>query len=223
MEQVICVPMNDSYLASVVQVHIESFPGYFTARMGEPFLRAYYGWFAHSRQALTYVALDSKSEVLGFVVGATNRHTYFNDMIAEAWPRLIGGLLNSVIIQPSVAILLVGRSNLAIAAFRGMMSKLFSLCRRAGRNTVTVTNADGRAPDRVASLVSIAVRASSRRMGVASGLEEAFIKEARSRGCSGISLTVRPDNKGAIRFYEHAGWSLVRRKAEDALSYYKQL
>jgi len=128
-----------------------------------------------------------------------------------------------VIIQPSAAILLVRRGDLAIAALRGMMMrKLLSRRRRASGNPVTVPNVDDRAPERVASLVAIAVQPSSRRMGVASELEGDFIQEAMVRGCSGVSLTVRPNNKAAIRFYEYAGWSPVR-ETGNAVIYYKQL
>jgi len=73
-------------------------------------------------------------------------------------------------------------------------------------------------------LTNLAVDYSYRRKSIASGLLKRILDIAKKKGCEHILLEVRPENKGAIAFYENAGFKMLysrpnyyRNPVEDAL------
>ncbi len=64
---------------------------------------------------------------------------------------------------------------------------------------------------RGAELVSIAVRAQSRRHGVGAALVGSVLRRLRRAGVERLSLMVKESNRGALRFYEGLGFTRVRR------------
>jgi ribosomal protein S18 acetylase RimI-like enzyme len=55
----------------------------------------------------------------------------------------------------------------------------------------------------------LAVSGPHRRTGVASGLMKELEHRLRKKGCIRAYLVVRPDNPGAMRYYESMGWGLL--------------
>jgi [ribosomal protein S18]-alanine N-acetyltransferase len=86
-----------------------------------------------------------------------------------------------------------------------------------------------RGGSRVARLYSLAVSAAARGRGLGERLLGACEDEARQRGCSGLRLEVREDNRAARGLYDRCGYELFGRHAgyyadgEDALRYQKAI
>ena len=71
--------------------------------------------------------------------------------------------------------------------------------------------ADVAPEENTASLVSIGVEPSMRRLGIGRRLSETFLQEAGRTGCEAVALSVREDNEAARRFYESLGWTEASR------------
>lgn len=67
---------------------------------------------------------------------------------------------------------------------------------------------------RYARLYSIAVAEHARGVGLGAALLAAAEREAIARGAQALILEVRPDNAGARRLYEAAGYSLFAMQPE---------
>lgn len=63
--------MKEIHLDEVVNVHLQSFKGFFLTFLGEKFLRLYYKGIVYHNEAIKLVYLED-SEVKGFIVGSIN-------------------------------------------------------------------------------------------------------------------------------------------------------
>lgn len=63
-----------------------------------------------------------------------------------------------------------------------------------------------------AELLTLAVAPAARRRGVAGGLVEGFLAEARRRGAATAFLEVAADNDAARRLYQRAGFAPAGRR-----------
>lgn len=63
-----------------------------------------------------------------------------------------------------------------------------------------------------AQVTNVAISPAHRRRGIATNLMAEFIRRAKKRGASAITLEVRPSNAAALRLYEKFGLKSVGRR-----------
>jgi ribosomal protein S18 acetylase RimI-like enzyme len=197
-----CERMSQGHLQQVAELHKECFPGYYLTELGSSFLRAMYGWFAKSPEAITHVALDREGQLAGFVAGTADGSDYRRSLFRRTWRHMAIALGKRFVSNPALTLRLVGERKDLVS--QGLATVLG---RRSGE--LEPTGAIPSEERRGASLVSIGVKPSARRSGLGTTLSELFVREAWDRGCERITLSVRGDNLGARRFYESMNWKEV--------------
>lgn len=200
--------MRGEHLQQVVSLHEECFPDYYLTQLGPSFLRAMYGWYVESPEAIAHVALDGDGRVVGFVAGTIDDTSYRTSLFRARWRPMLAALGRLFVSQPALTLRLLGeRKDLAQQALATVLT------RRSPKTTGPDVGIR-RGPS-TASLVSIGVEPSARRSGLGRSLAESFQREARDRGCGTVTLSVRDDNVGARRFYESLDWTEVSRSSQS--------
>lgn len=190
--------MSQQHVQEVAALHEACFEGYYLTRLGPAFLRAMYGWYAESPQAIAQVALKASDRVVGFVAGTTRAETYHVSLFREQGGALLAALAWRAVSSPVETLRLVWeRKDLARRAVPSVV--------RGSSQTTAPTGQSDDGPHS-ASLVSIGVEPSLRRSGIGRRLSEVFLQEARQEGCELVTLSVREDNLAARRFYESLHW-----------------
>jgi len=194
-------PLAHEHIPGVARLHVQCFPGYFLTNLGVRFLRHFYQDFIDSDLALGHVAVDKASgEVVGLVMGAVDlaafRQWSFQQRPFRKMLIAFGRLFCSARLWGQAASRVFG------AIGRRLRAPLGKDKRKASSGPA----------DRRASLLSIAVAPGMRGSGVAMELIRRFERGIVEKGLSRISLTVFADNEQAIRFYEKAGWVVLKRK-----------
>jgi ribosomal protein S18 acetylase RimI-like enzyme len=198
--------MSQEHLQEVVALHQECFRGYYLTELGPSFLRAMYGWYVTSREAIAYVALDRDGHVAGFVAGTADDSNYRRSLFRRTWWHMTIALGKRVVSKPALTLRLLGeRKELVSQALATVLARRSA---QTGR-TAAVPDEEPRA----ASLVSIGVMPSARRSRLGTALSELFVREAWSRGSERITLSVRDDNVRARRFYESMNWEEAGRSS----------
>ncbi len=195
-------PLAHEHLDGVARVHVQCFPGYFLTNLGVRFLRFFYRDFVDSDLALGYVAVDGASgEAIGLVAGAVDpaafRRWSFQQRPFRKMLIAVGRLFCSARLWGQAARRVFG------AIGRRLRAPLGKGKRKASSGPA----------DRHASLLSIAVAPEMRGSGVAMKLIRCFERSVVEKGLSRVSLTVLADNERAIRFYEKAGWVVLKRNS----------
>jgi len=67
--------MTDDVVAQVVEMHLQAFDGYMSARLGPIYINALIRWFRNNKQAISLVALDNSGQPAGYVIGAPVGYT----------------------------------------------------------------------------------------------------------------------------------------------------
>ena len=199
--------MASQHLSQVAALHEACFEGYYLTRFGQSFLEAMYGWYLSSPEAMAHVALDPTGQVVGFVAGTTEASSYHGSLFRYRGGAMVAALLRLLLSHPLVTLGLVWeRKDMLPQALSALVS------------TSPEASSDAPAADdepHAASLVSIGVFPSQRRMGIARRLSEIFLAEAGERGCASVSLSVRDDNVAARRFYESLDWEKTSRSTAE--------
>jgi ribosomal protein S18 acetylase RimI-like enzyme len=196
--------MAHQHLKQVASLHEACFEGYYLTRFGSGFLKAMYGWYVTSPEAIAHVALDSAGRMVGFVAGTSDDQGYHRSLFRHSGGPMLAALLKRLLSHPVVTLGLVWER-------RDMVSKALSTMVFRSRGTASE---DTVMPSQTASLVSIGTDPSVRRMGIARRLTHLFLAEARDRGCTRVVLSVREDNLGARRFYESLDWEETSRSSQ---------
>ena len=198
--------MSQEHLQQVGDLHEECFPGYYLTDLGPSFLRAVYSWYVQSPEAIAHVALDRGGCVVGFVAGTADEASYRRSLFRKTWWRMAAALGQRFISKPLLTLRLMGeRKDLVGQALSTVLTLRSKEAEQMGANL-------GRDLP-TASLVSIGVRPSSRRLGLGAALSELFVREAWDRGCESITLSVRDENVEARRFYESMNWEQVSKSS----------
>jgi len=196
--------LNHGDLNQVATLHEICFAGYYLTRLGPRFLRAMYGWYVESPEAIAHVAVDDRGRVLGFVAGTTEESSYHSSLFRHRAGAMLSALLGQLIRHPFQTLGLVWeRKDMVLRALAAVTSR-----GPQPSNAASATAGDEPSP---ASLVSIGVEPSARRLGIARRLTELFLVDAWGRGSTTATLSVREDNLGARRFYESLGWEEMSR------------
>lgn len=192
-------PLSLGDLGSVVRVHRQAFPDSAVTLLGARVVDRYYRWqFIGSHPSPFAAGCWSDGELVGFVFGGLRR-----EAVTGYARRFLPVIMLGAMTHPR-----------GLRALAG--PKLASVLRLMFRQTRSASIAASR-PAVAASLpggpsfgiLSIAVSPTARGTGAADDLMSAAESAAIMRGFELMNLTVNPDNRRAIRFYERLGWERV--------------
>ncbi len=181
----VIVPMKTAHVDQVVQVHLQSFAGFFLTFMGPRFLRLLYGEILKSPDHVAFVALDETSHViLGFVVGVTEQSNFYGRLARQNWFNFALVSIPVVIRHPTVVPRLL---------------RAFTYSRRVQTAAAQ------------ALLMSIAVLPDSMGQGIGQLLVNQFLTAMHRQGIMSVSLTTdRDNNERTNRFYHKLGFEIAR-------------
>jgi ribosomal protein S18 acetylase RimI-like enzyme len=177
------VRMQQCHIERVVEVHLESFPGFFLTFLGRRFLQLLYSSIVSVRQSVNFVYLD-QDILVGFVVGVANPSRFYSKLIRERLFAFAWAAIAATLRRPSI----IGR------LFRAL---LYPSKSPGG--------------DSNATLLSIAIKPFCQGRGIGKALIDAFLAEMKKRGVSVVNLTTdRDDNAAANEFYHKLGFRIAR-------------
>ena len=174
--------INKNDLASIVEIHIEAFPGFFLTTLGPSFLRLYYRSFIENKEGISICAVGSNLKIVGFCVGTTNASGFHRRLIAKNLPGFFLQFLIILVKHPGALLRLI--SNLE-------------------KQTVKQLNGI------VSELLSIGVSLSVKGTGVGNLLLKKFEDELKNRNATLVTLTTDYyNNDKVIGFYNNAGYQI---------------
>lgn len=176
-------PMVASDLEAVVEIHIESFPGFFLTFLGHNFLALLYKSIHCDPEGVVLV-VASNARIEGFAAGVAQQMGFYDRLIKKHKWAFAVAALKALIKRPTIA------------------QKLLRALNRP--HDVQESAAE-------ASLMSIAVRPDAEGKGIGRGLVRAFCQTLVERGIGTVALTTdRDNNERANRFYQRLGFCLSR-------------
>ena len=176
--------MKREHISRVVEIHLESFPGFFLTFLGSRFLSLYYEGICTSPEGIAYVYSVAAGSPAGFVAGTSNPRGFYSRLLSRDWIWFSLASLGAVIRKPSIVPRIA----------RGLF--------HPSRNP---TGKD------VAGLYSIGVLPSLQGTGAGRKLVTAFLEEARNRGSIKVFLTTdQEDNDAVNEFYRKMGFRVER-------------
>ena len=168
----------------IVQIHLDTFQGFFLTFMGRGFLKQMYSSYCDHKESAVLVAVDDKGQSIGFLAFSSNMSGLYKHMIKR---RLI-----------SFAWYSVG------AFFR--KPKVFMRLIRA-----FLKPSESAREEAFVELASIGVRPQTKSQGVGTKLIEELKRRVDFEKYEYISLeTDAVDNEAANRFYQKNGFQLER-------------
>jgi ribosomal protein S18 acetylase RimI-like enzyme len=168
----------------VVSVHVASFPGFFLSFLGRSFLSLFYRGIIDDSSGIAFVSLNNDNVPCGFVAGTANPQDFYSRLLKRDWLKFALASIGPVCRKPTI-ILRVARALL-----------------HPGQNPLG---------EDVAGLFSIGVLPELQGTGAGKILVNAFLEEARKRGCERVFLTTdRDDNEPVNHFYEKLGFKVER-------------
>lgn len=177
--------LTKQHVPQVVSVHVASFPGFFLSFLGPQFLSIFYSAVSSAPEGIAFVYLNEAGIPSGFVAGTSNPRGFYSRLLMRHWFRFAMAAIPSVLRKPSIV------SRVARAVFHP---------------------SDNPVGDDVAGLFSIGVLPELQGTGTGKKLVQAFLEEARHRGCKRVFLTTDQDNNDVVNaFYVKLGFSVERR------------
>ena len=171
-------------VSKVVAVHLSSFPGFFLSFLGPRFLSLFYTGICTAPEGISFVYLNDTGLPAGFVAGTSNPGGFYSRLLKRDWLKFALASIAPVLRKPSV------------------------LKRVARAISHPAGNPVG---DDVAGLFSIGVLPELQGTGAGKKLVQAFLDEAKQRGCRRVFLTTDRDNNEAVNsFYEKLGFEIER-------------
>lgn len=186
-------------VVGAAELHRIVFPDYFLTHMGGPFLQRFYSEFIDRSGNYGFVAICGE-ELVGSVIGTIDYKECFARFYRRQLPILALTLVQRFVMDPYI------RRNLG-SRIAHMRMALRSLVTHRQR---TIPAADAPAAGQAqAHLLSIGVHPDWRGAGIAEKLVDRYCDELWHDGIEWVSLSVRPENRGAVAFYEKTGWQRV--------------
>jgi len=177
-------PLGINNVKDVVDVHLSSFPGFFLSFLGSRFLSLFYSGICSAPEGIAFVYLNSAGITAGFVAGTSNPGGFYSRLLKRDWLKFALASIVPVLKRPSV----IGRVARAVSHPSG--------------------NPIG---NDIAGLFSIGVLPELQGTGAGKKLVQAFLNEAKQRGCTRVFLTTDRDNNEAVNsFYEKLGFEIER-------------
>ena len=175
--------MATADVSAVVQVHLDSFRGFFLTFLGPAFLRELYVATLADSSGIGFVAEDGKG-ICGFVTGTAQPSGFYRRLLRRRWWRFALAAVLPVLKRPSIITRLL---------------RAFSMPEQA-------TQQEGRG-----TLMSIAVLPETQGNGIGQALVRAFLEAAAQRGLRQVDLTTdRDGNEATNRFYQNLGFVCER-------------
>jgi ribosomal protein S18 acetylase RimI-like enzyme len=182
-EHLLLKKMTKRDIPAVVQVHQQSFVGFFLTFLGPTFLCELYTAVLIDPSGICFI-VERQGNVIGFVIGTEQSVGLYRRLLYQRWWRF------------------------AVAAVRPLLSRPAILLRllRAFSAHAAATQVNKRG-----TLMSIAVLPDRQYSGVGKMLVKAFLQEAAHRGLYQVDLTTdRDHNEAANRFYQKLGFVCTR-------------
>lgn len=168
----------------VVDVHLSSFPGFFLSFLGQSFLSLFYSGVCSAPEGIAFVYLNAAGIPAGFVAGTSNPGGFYSRLLKRDWLKFALASIIPVLRKPSI----IGRVARAVSH-----------------------PADNPIGDDVAGLFSIGVLPELQGSGAGKKLVQAFLEEAKKRGCKRVFLTTDRDNNDAVNsFYKKLYFTIER-------------
>ena len=167
----------------VVEIHQNTFSGFFLTELGTRFLKLYYASMIKNKASTIAVGIYADDDsLLGFSIGSTESKGYYKRILKSNFFKFC-----------LMGIYLVFTKPMAIIRLMKNMDK------------VKNESDDGL----YCELLSIGISADQKGKGYGKVLLEAFEKEAEKRNLKKITLTTDYDNNdGVIAFYKKAGYEV---------------
>lgn len=183
MNEIVLRPAERTDILQVVEVHLESFRGFFLSSLGPGFLRVFYESLCLVDQGILLVAVID-DEVVGFVGGATDQVGLYRAMLAKRKLQFIYAATVAAIRRP--------------AAIRRLVR-----ARRRAQGEIDYMPG--------ASLMTLGVSPTHGRKGIGGRLVAAFSATLAETGVAQFSLTTDAiENDGVNHFYLSLGFTLER-------------
>ena len=174
--------MQMEHVKSVVEVHLQSFRGFFLSFLGRNFLSELYRGILTDPSGIALVAVADE-RITGFVAGTEAPAGFYKRLLRKRWWRFAWASLPAIIKKPSACL------------------RIF----RALSMPKQVTTEKGRG-----TLMSIAVLPGEQSQGIGQRLVAAFLEEAAKRGLQQMDLTTDKCNNASVNaFYLQQGFSCV--------------
>lgn len=169
-------------LGDIVEVHLESFKGFFLAFLGPRFLRLYYREVIGSQDGVC-CGYRENDRVKGFVVGMFNPSGFYGRILKGKWWQFGLAALPAILKKPSTLV------------------RVLRAVKKPGS-----TPAD----QNLVELASVAILPAYQEKGVGKLLVTAFIQEATARGASAVYLTTDAENNERVNaFYKKMGFGIA--------------
>lgn len=173
---------ESSDICHVVAVHMASFPGFFLSFLGPKFLTIFYSRVCFAPESIAFVYLDKDGLPIGFVVGSLNPRGFYSRMLKRDWFKFTLSSVGPIIKNPTIIL------RLARAVLHPSSNQF-------GQN--------------VAGLFSIGVLPDNHCLGIGKFLVNAFLNDARLRGCERVYLSTDRDNNESVNnFYIKNGFKI---------------
>lgn len=187
-------PFREDEVGKVAAMHRDIFPEYFLSHLGQSFMALFYREFVDNDQSCGYVA-EYNGELIGFVAGTEQSLLFLQQLYKRNFMRLA---------------LLVMYGLLTDQVVRHNIRKRSAHLRYAWRALWKSNRSEDGPPKGFSSpscsVLAIGVKPQFRRLGIAEKLLSEFSDHIHQKGVQKISLTVLPENAGAIAFYRKCGW-----------------
>lgn len=183
--------LND--LEKVAKIHLAAFPKSALTHLGKEAVRRYYDWqLTGPHDCLAIGAFDEQGRMLGFCFGGVFRGS-LSGFVSKNQRFLVFQVLKRpwlILVNP------IFRDRIRLGL-------------RVGKSKTPQTHWDRKTAAKSFGILSIAVNPAAQGQGIGRQLMDYSELYARSNGFIRMNLTVAPENKQAIRFYEYNGWEKV--------------
>lgn len=188
-------PVRDDDLPVVARLHVAAFPESVLGQLGTEAVRRNYQWQLHGPHDVTALVAELDGQPVGFLFGGVFRGSTIGFVKSQKF-----FLAGRVLRHPKVLLGRLGWDRISLG-----------LRLLASRWSTPAPEVPEAVPRSSFGVLAIAVDPAAQGHGVGRALMHAAEDAARTRGFTGLHLSVHPSNGGAVEFYERLGW---RRRPE---------
>jgi ribosomal protein S18 acetylase RimI-like enzyme len=179
----IVTAMKLDHVTNVVEVHLQSFQGFFLTFLGRDFLSELYRGVVTDSSGVAFVFIDD-NHVAGFVAGTDQPRGFYKRLLARRIWVFVSASIPAIIKKPAILPRLLRALSMPQQADSG---------------------------EGCGTLMSIAVLPEAQGKGIGQKLVDAFLAEAARRGLKQVNLTTdKQDNNATNQFYQQYGFHLHR-------------
>lgn len=176
--------MGSEHLEEVVRIHLISFSGFFLTFLGQKFLYLLYGEILQFPGHVAYVAMTSKGQLIGFIVGVTDQTGFYGKLIATRLFSFAWAAKSAFFRKPSI------------------ISRLFRALTYKSKSTSA--SASG-------LLMSIGVLPEMAGSGAGRMLVRSFLSAMKESRVASVCLTTdKNDNDKVNFFYQSLGFTVAK-------------